>query len=290
MGEVSARMLVPHDMVVDGHRIAYGDHGPANGEPVLLLHGTPSSSVIWRNIAPPLAVEGHRVLVLDLLGYGASERPADPLVDTSVTAQVDIVLALMDARGIASAHVVAHDIGGGIAQRIGILHLYRVRTLTLIDCVSFDSWPSERTNQQMQAGLAALVAAPPDVHRARLREWLLTTVVDDTALIDGALDHYLDIISGPVGQASFYQHQVAHYDPRHTDELADRIGELGRVPVQLIWGEHDQWQRPHWAHRLRNAIPGATLHLVPDAGHFVLEDAADTVATHIRRFLRTSPD
>lgn len=202
-----------------------------------------------------------------------------------MSAQVDVVLAVLTARGVESGHVVAHDIGGGVAQRLGVLYPERMRSLVLIDCVSFDSWPSERTRQQMQAGLDALIAAPPDAHRAHVREWLPSTVVDDAVLIDGALDHYLDIISGPVGQASFYQHQVAHYDPRHTDELTNRICELGRVPVHLIWGEHDGWQRLSWAERLRDAIPGATLRVVANAGHFVLEEAPDAVVTELRRFL-----
>lgn len=285
MAGVSARALVPDDLVVGGHRVAYGDHGSEDGAPVVLIHGTPSSSVIWREVAPALVADGHRVLVLDLLGYGASERPADARVDTSVTGQVDVLLAVLDARDVASAHVVGHDIGGAVAQRIGVLRPERMRSLVLIDSVSFDSWPSERTHQQMRAGLDALIAAPLDVHRAHVREWLLTTVVDEGVLVDGALEHYLDIISGPVGQASFYQHQVAHYDPRHTDELTARIGELGRVPVHLIWGEQDAWQRVGWAHRLRDAIPGATLTVVPDAGHFVVDEAPDAVLSELRRFL-----
>lgn len=285
MGEISARMLVPEDVVVNGLRVAYGDHGPAGGAPVALIHGTPSSSVIWRDVVPSLVADGHRAVVLDLLGYGASERPADPQVDTSVSAQVDVVLAVLTAQGLEAAHIVAHDIGGGVAQRLGVLYPERMRSLVLIDSVSFDSWPSERTRRQMRAGLDALIAAPPDAHRAHVREWLLSTVVDDAVLVDGALDHYLDIITGPVGQASFYQHQVAHYDPRHTDELTNRISELGRVPVHLIWGERDGWQRLSWAKRLRDAIPGATLHVVADAGHFVLEEAPDAVVHQLRRFL-----
>lgn len=278
-------MLVPDDLIVEGHRVAHGQHGPPDGAPVVLIHGTPSSSIIWREVVPPLVAAGQCVVVLDLLGYGASERPAATSVDTSVSAQVGIVRAVLDAHGIASAHVVAHDIGGGIAQRLGILDADRVRSLVLIDSVSFDSWPSERTQQQMRSGLEALIAAPADQHRAHVRDWLLSAVVDDAALTDGALGHYLDFVTGPVGQASFYQHQVAHYDPRHTAELTDRIAELGRVPVHLIWGEHDGWQRVEWAYRLRDAIPGATLHVVPDAGHFVLEDAPEPVVAELLSFL-----
>lgn len=223
-GEVCVRRLVPQDAVVDGFRIAHGVHG--TGRPVVLIHGTPSSSFIWRDVVPHLVAAGCRVHVFDLLGYGLSERPQDPGVDTSVSGQVGVVLGLMDQWGLPDAAVVGHDIGGAVAQRLAVLHPRRVTHLTLVDTCSFDSWPSARTREQLQAGLDALLAADPAKHREHFSSWLLSTVVDKQRLREGALDYYLDLISGPVGQASFFQHQVAHYDSRHTIEISDRLAEL----------------------------------------------------------------
>jgi pimeloyl-ACP methyl ester carboxylesterase len=292
MTQISARILVPTDALIGGHRLAHGVHRTGASErrqaqdrSVVLIHGTPSSSVIWRNIVPILTEAGYRVHVYDLLGYGASERPQDPAVDTSVSGQVPVLLGLMELWKLESAHVVAHDIGGAVAQRLAVLHRNRVRSLVLLDCVSFDSWPSERTRQQMREGLDKLIAAPPDRHRAHFRDWLLSTVENKGAMIEGPLDHYLDIITGPIGQASLFQHQIAHYDPRHTDELTDRLHELGELSVRLIWGERDGWQRLEWARRLHTAIPGSELCTVPDAGHFVMEDAPGTVGALVTEFL-----
>ena len=78
-------------------------------------------------------------------------------MDTSVTGQLPALLALMDHWGLGRAHVVAHDIGGAVAQQLAVLHPDRLLSLTLIDCVSYDSWPSHRTRQQIQDGLNALV-------------------------------------------------------------------------------------------------------------------------------------
>ncbi len=292
MTRAPARALVPADALVEGHRLAHGVHGAganrlgqAEARSVVLIHGTPSSSFIWRNIVPVLTKAGYRAHVYDLLGYGASERPRDPAVDTSVSGQVPVLLGLMDLWGLGSAHIVAHDIGGGVAQRLAMLHRERVRSLVLLDCVSFDSWPSERTRQQMRHGMDRLIAASPELHRDHFRTWLLSTVQDKKAMIADPLDHYLDIITGPVGQASFFQHQVAHYDPRHTDELTGRLHELSKLPVRLIWGERDAWQRLEWARRLHAAIPGSELRIVPDAGHFVMEDAPGIVAALLTEFL-----
>lgn len=269
--------LTPLSLVVAGHRIAHGVHGA--GDPVVLIHGTPSFSHIWREVAPRLAGAGRRVHLFDLLGYGRSERPADPAVDTSVTGQLPILLALLDHWGLPRAHVVAHDIGGAIAQQLAVFHPGRLLSLTLVDCVSFDSWPSPRTRRQMQAGLESLIRASDADHRAHFRAWIEGTVVDKERLISsGALDAYLAQISGPVGQASLFQHQIAHYDARHTMLVAERLGELAGMPVQIIWGEQDAWQVPDWAHRLHAAIPGSALHVLPGCGHFAMEDRPESVA------------
>lgn len=277
--------IVTDHVLIDGKRLAYGVHG--EGEPVILLHGTPSSSLIWRNVLPRLVEAGYQVHVYDLLGYGLSERPWDPAVDTSISAQVPILEGLMAHWGLATAHLVAHDIGGGIAQRFGIFHPERLRSLTMIDVVSYDSYPSRRTKEQMAAGLERLLKAPDADHRAHFREWLLSTVQDKRSLSAGPLEVYLDFISGPIGQASLFQHQVRHYDPRHTNELADRLPELGRLPVKLIWGANDAWQVVDWAHKLHAAIPGSELSIVDDCGHFSPEDQPEKIADLLVAFLGT---
>lgn len=275
--------LVNQHCVINGHRIAHGVHG--DGDPVVLMHGTPSSSYIWRNVLPTLVAAGYKVHVYDLLGFGLSERPHDPQVDTSVTGQVPIFEALLEVWGLTDLHVIAHDIGGGIAQRFGIQSPERLRSLTMIDVVSFDSWPSSRTRQQMQAGLEQLIKAPDADHRSHFRDWLLSTVQNKTRLTETAMQIYLDFISGPVGQGSFFQHQVRHYDPRHTNDMAPRYAELGQGPVQLIWGADDAWQVVDWAHKLHAAIPGSQLHVLEDCGHFAMEDQPEQIAALLVDFL-----
>ncbi len=275
--------LTDENVLIAGHRIACAAIG--QGEPVVLVHGTPSSSYIWRQVAPRLTEAGHRVHVFDLLGYGASERPASPSVDTSVTGQVPVLQGLMAHWGLESAHVVAHDIGGAIAQRLCIFHPQRAKSLTLIDCVSFDSWPSKRTNEQMKAGLDALIKKPDGEHRAHFREWLLSTVEHREKFAASSLEVYLDLISGPVGQASLFQHQVAHYDHKHTAEISHRLAELAALPVQIIWGQNDAWQVVDWARKLHAAIPGSVLHLLPDCGHFAMEDQPEQISELLIAFI-----
>ncbi|KAH8690301.1 Alpha/Beta hydrolase protein [Talaromyces proteolyticus] len=279
--------LATENVLINGWRIAYGVYGTQSDTyPVVLIHGTPSSSLIWRNVLPGLVSAGHHVYVFDLLGYGLSERPEDPSVDTSISGQVPILEGLLAFWRIDSFHLIAHDIGGGIAQRFSIFSPHRVRSLALIDVVSFDSYPSRRTKEQMEMGLERLINVEDKQHRAHFREWLLSAVLDQQSLAESSLDVYLDYISGPVGQASLFQHQVKHYDPKHTLEISHRYHELGKLPVKIIWGANDTWQVLDWAHKLNLAIPGSSLEVIDHCGHFSPEDKPEQITAILTAFLK----
>ncbi|KAH8169999.1 alpha/beta hydrolase fold domain-containing protein [Sarocladium implicatum] len=279
--------IVNDHVVINGHRIACGVHGPQSGTPIVLIHGTPSSSLIFRNVLPYLTATNFKVHVFDLLGFGLSERPWDPNVDTSMTAQVPILTTLMDHWGLDTAHIVAHDIGGGIAQRFAALEgRERVRTLTLVDCVSFDSYPSKRTREQMGNGLETLMKVDDATHRDHFRSWLLSAVYHKDRFTSSSLDTFVDYISGPIGQASLFNHQVRHYDPKHTMEVIDKLGEVGKaMPVKLIWGQEDEWQVTEWARKLEEAITGSELTILEECGHFSPEDQPERIAELVIEFI-----
>src|SRR4051812_39511956 len=95
-----------------GDRDAYDVFG--EGPPVVLVHGTPFSSYVWRKIAPAL-VENHRVYVFDLLGYGTSGKREGQ--DVSLYAQGKLLAGLLEHWGLESPMIVGHDLGGAIALR-----------------------------------------------------------------------------------------------------------------------------------------------------------------------------
>ncbi|MDD1012007.1 alpha/beta fold hydrolase, partial [Pseudomonas shahriarae] len=100
---------------IDGHKIAFREQG--EGSPVILIHGIPTNSLMWQSVMPKLATR-HRVIALDLLNYGQSEKPKN--ADVSINAQSRMIVKFMNALGVRRADVVAHDIGGGIAQLIAV--------------------------------------------------------------------------------------------------------------------------------------------------------------------------
>ena len=101
-----------------------------------------------------------------------------------------------------------------------------------------------------------------------------------------ALPVFLDFISGPIGQAGLFRHQIMEYDPKHTMEIADRLPDLSTLPVQIIWGADDAWQVLDWAHKLHQTIPGSELHVLDDCGHFAMEDQPDQIAALLVDFLQ----
>ncbi|GGW95650.1 oxidoreductase [Streptomyces malachitofuscus] len=272
--------LLTDHVVVDGVRLAYRHRG--HGEPVLFLHGTPSHSYEWRDVVPRIEADGFRTLTYDLPGYGLSERPVNR--DTSVAAQADLLEHLLDELDIDRVGIVAHDIGGAIALRFAVAHPERVRRLMLIDSVSYDSWPSPTWQQIIDEHLDDAMTMSQDEFDALLTRQLTMTVTDTSLMTGQVLRAYLAPHQSALGRVSFFEHQVRHYDAKYTEEISDRLGQL-TMPVRILWGEKDQWQPLDYAERLRSAIPHADLVTVPEAGHFLMEDAPGRVVDEIRNFL-----
>ncbi|WP_119459869.1 alpha/beta fold hydrolase [Rhodospirillaceae bacterium SYSU D60014] len=280
------RELLTERVIIDGHRIAAGRH-PAEGgakADLVLLHGTPSHSFIWREIAPRLVASGFNLYLYDLLGFGRSERPVG--ADTSVAAQGPILSAMLRHWGLDRPHIIAHDIGGAIGLRHAILEPDPLASLTVIDICSYDSWPSETWKSIIASHMDSYASMPAAAFRDLLTRQLRMTVHDESRMEGEVLEAYLAPISGPVGRLSFFHHQVRHYDSRYTEEISHRLAEIA-CPVQIIWGAEDRWQPLHWAKRLAKDIPGARLDIVPEAGHFLMEDAPDAVVEHLVTFLQT---
>jgi pimeloyl-ACP methyl ester carboxylesterase len=275
--------VLDRDVVVEGSRIACRDGG-GGGRPVVLVHGTPSHSYIWRQVAPGLAEAGYRVLVFDLLGYGRSERPLRK--DTSVAAQSRILEQLLDVWKLDQADVVGHDIGGAATMILAIAKPERFRSLALIDTVSYDSWPSETWQKIIREHLHEYHRMPLEEFRKMIVGQLRMTVHNKERMSGEVLGAYLEPLSGELGKISFFAHQVSHYDSRYTQETAADLKKLA-MPVKILWGEEDQWQLVYYAKRLAKDIPEAELTVVPEAGHFLMEDAPDRVTAELMRFFET---
>ncbi|MCU1392433.1 MAG: alpha/beta hydrolase [Ilumatobacteraceae bacterium] len=262
-----------------GDRVRWGVRG--DGPPLVLLHGTPFSSLVWRRIEPNL-IGQRRVFVFDLVGYGRSDKRDGQ--DVSLGVQNDLFAELLDHWALDAPDVVAHDFGGTTALRTHLLNGREYRTLTLLDPLALSPWGSElvvsaRQHQEVYAQL------PPYIHEAVVRAYISRN--SNRTLTDEEMHHYLDQWLGDVGQASFYR-QIAQMDERYTDEIRDRLAEV-RCPVSILWGRDDALIPVERAHELARLIPGAELRVIDGAGHLLQEDSPESVVATILRAIDAVP-
>lgn len=247
------------------------------GPPLIVLHGTPWSSALWRPYAAALA-QRFTVYLWDMPGYGRSSKAAEHPVDLGV--QGELFADLLRHWGLDRPHVVAHDFGGAVALRTRLLHGAEYRSLCLVDVVALSPWGSPfftlvKENADVFAQL------PPDIHRAAVEAYVRGASnrelrADELRMLTTP---WLD----PSGQQAFYR-QIAQADEQFTQEVEPRYGEITE-PVHIVWGTEDTWIPVDRAHRLRSAIPHASLALIDGAGHLVQLDQPVALAAELSGWL-----
>jgi pimeloyl-ACP methyl ester carboxylesterase len=263
---------LPETYRFEGQAVRWGRIG--SGAPLVLVHGTPFSSFVWRRIAPLLA--RHRsVHFHDLLGYGRSEMRAGQ--DVSLGVQNRVLAGLFAQWGFGDApDVIAHDFGGATALRAHLLDGLEYRSLTLIDPVAIAPWGSPLV-QHVRAHEAAFAGMPAYMHDAVLAAYLRGAMhVEAPAPVIAA---YMRPWQGDVGQRGFYR-QIAQMDQRFTDEIEGGLARI-RCPVRLLWGEEDAWIPLAQGRRLAERIPGAEFTAVPACGHLMQEDAPEAIVAAV---------
>jgi pimeloyl-ACP methyl ester carboxylesterase len=239
------------------------------GDPLLMIHGTPFSSFVWRDFAPVLA-ERYQVYVYDLVGYGQSAKYEGR--DVSLGVQSKVLAALLDFWRLEQPTVIAHDFGGATALRTHILEQRDFSRMILIDPVAVAPWGSPFV-QHVRRHFDAFAEVPAYIH-----DGILNAYIQDAAyhpLPEETLTAYKAPWTGGVGQAAFYR-QIAQMDQRYTDEVEPHYGSI-RCPVHLFWGENDGWIPIAQGRKLYGMIPGATFQPIPEAGHLVQEDQPATL-------------
>jgi pimeloyl-ACP methyl ester carboxylesterase len=239
------------------------------GPAVVLVHGTPFSSFVWRKIARELA-RHFRVHLYDLLGYGQSEKRDGQ--DVSLGVQNEVLAALLRHWGLDRPKVIAHDFGGATALRAHLIEGCEYEKLVLIDPVALRPWGSPFV-QHVRRHEATFAGVPDYIQRAILGAYIQGAAF--RPLPPDVLQAYAAPWLGPVGQPAFYR-QIAQMDQRYTDEVQDSYGRL-RCPVRLLWGAEDGWIPVAKGRELAALIPGCALTEIPDCGHLVQEDAPEAV-------------
>lgn len=285
MTEIKSHAVSYHYATIEGHRIFYREAGDPAAPTIILLHGFPASSFMFRDLIPALADRFH-VIAPDYLGFGQSDAPAADKFHYTFDALTAHVAGLIDQLGLKSYVLYMQDYGGPVGFRLLTQRPRQVKGLVIQNAnayldgvgempkqVFLPLWAertpetegaaraffkAETTQFQYTVGARSADAISPD-------NW-----VHDQALLDrpGADAYQLDLLED-------YKSNVALYDSWHAAFRQFQPRSL------IVWGRNDPFFTPAGAEAFKHDLPQAKLVWL-DAGHFVLDENAPRVASEIK--------
>ncbi|MCA1536705.1 alpha/beta fold hydrolase [Bradyrhizobium sp. NBAIM03] len=272
---------------IDGVKMFYREAGPGDGPVVLLLHGFPTSSHMFRNLIPLLADRYH-VVAPDYPGFGESDAPDHTKFAYTFGHFADMVDTLMQQLGTHKYAMYVMDYGAPVGYRLALKHPDRVSALIVQNGNAYeeglrDFWNPIKTywgdnsekNREALAGLVKLETTKfqytdgvKDLTRISPDNW-----VHDQAGLDrpGNKDIQLDLFKDYGTNVPLYPKFQAYFRER-------------KPPTLIVWGKNDKIFPEEGAHPYLRDLPKAEMHIL-DTGHFALEDKLDEMAPLIRSFL-----
>jgi uncharacterized protein (TIGR00369 family) len=250
------------------------------GPALLLLHGIPSSSYLWRDVIDPLSTT-FDVLAPDLLGYGDSDKRLD--ADLSIAAQARYMVAFMETLGVHQAAVIGHDIGGGVAQLMAVDEPQRVARLVLIDSAVDNNWPVPVIARLKEPAWDQIMVNID--MRKGLREGLESGIVTAGRVTDELVNEWTRPFQDLGGRRAYLRAARA----LNNRDLVSRSKHIEEVetPTLILWGANDAFLETRWAEVLQRKFRDSTVEIIEPGGHFLPLDRPDAVAEAVTRFLTT---
>jgi pimeloyl-ACP methyl ester carboxylesterase len=275
---------------VDGLDVFYREAGAADAPVVLLLHGYPTSSHMFRHLIPALA-DRYRVIAPDHVGFGRSSAPSVDDFDYTFAALAEVTGRFLAAVGVDEYAIYVQDYGAPVGWRLALDHPEAVTGVISQNGNAYEEGFVPSFWDPIWADAAERTAETRDALRPALGrdavEWQYTHGVPDPSTVDpDAWEHDLALLARPGQddvQLALFRDYATNRDlyPAVHDWLRD-----SRVPVLAIWGRHDEIFAAEGAAAFRQDSPEARVELV-DGGHFLLESHLDVVAATVRDWLST---
>jgi pimeloyl-ACP methyl ester carboxylesterase len=262
---------------VDGLRITYRELG--TGPAVLLLHGWPTSSHLWRQVMVPIA-QANRAVAVDLPGFGASDKPLDRRYGFALFERtIDVLLAEL---GIHQTAIAVHDLGGPVGVHWAIRNPQRVTKLALLNTLLYPEL------SEAVVEFVRLLRNPESRDKltspAGLESVMRRGLVDQSRLTDEVLQAVREPFRTEESRRALAAAGI-QLELEGFAETGRRLHEL-RMPVRIIYGARDQLL-PDVADtmaRVERDLPQAVTTTLPNCGHFLQEEAPQQVGELLARF------
>lgn len=287
------RSLYPfesHELTLDGHRYHYLDEG--RGPVLLMVHGNPTWSFYWRNLILALR-DRFRIVAVDHIGCGLSDKPAATEYSYRLAQRVADLGQLIEKLDLKQITLVAHDWGGAIGMGAVVAAPERFANLVLMNTAAFRMphcpWPIHLCHLP---GFGPLAVQGLNLF---VRTALYATVCKHERMTPAVKAGYKAPYDSWANRVAVLRFVLdIPLDPRHPSyqtltHIEQRLAGLRSKPVCLIWGMRDWCFTPDFLDRFLEFLPEAEVHRIPDAGHYLVEDAHEKIAPLIEDFMRRHP-
>ena len=262
-------------------KLYYSEEG--KGPPLLLIHGFGASTFTWRFVAPELA-KSHRVIAVDLKGFGQSDKPFDGRY--SVYDQAELLAQLIEDKDLRDLTLVGHSFGGGVALLLALEANQRldgrITRLVLLNSIAF---PQNipvffRLLDVPLVSQIGVRMVPPSV---QARVALQIAYFDDSKIDPEEIELYAAPLKTAAGKHAII-YSARQIVPEDIAELSERYKTI-ELPTLILWCDHDRIVPLEVGIKLRRTLPNSTLRLVEDCGHMPQEEQPATTLALIKGFI-----
>lgn len=255
------------------------------GPPVVLVHGVPASSYLYRKVVPALADLGLRGVAFDLPGLGLAARPAD--FDYSWTGLGRFCVSAVDALALERFHLVVHDIGGPVGFELAAAMPERVLSLTLLNTmIRAHEFKKPWSMRPFEVpGLNRLWLASTRVPFMFRQLMFMNGIGDRSAVTHEEVDAYAELLHREDGGAAFLKIMASFETTAEKSALYESVVRDDRYPVQVVWGKDDPALTLGRYGRVAEELTGTTATRLPGK-HFFQEDSAEPLARAVADFAR----
>jgi haloalkane dehalogenase len=283
----------PQSMLsVNGRRMAYLDEGPKTARPVLLLHGNPTWSFLYRDFIEPLMAAGYRVIAPDCIGAGYSDKPR---IDSaySLAHHIADLVSLIDQLDLTGLAVVGQDWGGPQGVGAALVRLERVAALTLMNTWLFTDYAGRfHTSARPWTTWHAPVIGPYFLKRLKVLSAGGPSVTSRRGMSEAEVRGYHHVYDERESETVTLTWprtiplQEGDRGWADMNWIQTQLPRLAELPIQLIWAPEDQVFPIEYANRLKELLPHAEGPKTYDkAAHFLQDDRGPEIAADVVAFL-----